>query len=136
MRAKEFIIEYNVFDKGSFVQKSILNGKYVVKARAKEKSDGSTVFIVTVYDPKKPKVSSPLLVDFGFDGIASFRFIKRKDGSVASADTYVDSEYQRQGIATEVYKFAKSLGLDVQPSRLQTDQGREMWKSFKNKGIL
>ena len=136
MRASEFITEYDVFDKGSYIQKSILNGKFILKGRAKEKQDGSTVFLVTVYDPKNPKNVGVVSADFGMDGIAGFRFVKKKDGSVSSADTYVDKEYQRQGIASEVYKFIKNLNLDLQPSKLQTPQGKAMWKSFKDKGVL
>jgi hypothetical protein len=137
MRAQEFINEYDAFDKGSFIQKQIL-GKYLLKARAKEKSDGSTVLLVTVYDPEKPKqgMMSREFEQFGFDGIASFRFLKKQDGSVVSADTAVDKEYQRQGIASEVYKFVKKLGYDVKPSGMLTPQGKEMWKGFQDKGIL
>jgi hypothetical protein len=137
MRAQEFINEYDAFDKGSFIQKQIL-GKYLLKARAKEKSDGSTVLLVTVYDPEKPKqgMMSREFEQFGFDGIASFRFLKKQDSSVVSADTAVDKEYQRQGIASEVYKFVKKLGYDVKPSGMLTPQGKEMWKGFQDKGIL
>jgi hypothetical protein len=136
MRALEFLFEYNPFDKGTFIEKPILNNRYILKGRAKEKLDGSTVFLVTVYDPKNPKNAGEMAKEFGMDGIAGFRFVKRKDGSVASADTFVDKEYQRQGIASTVYKFMKSLGLDVQPSPMQSPQGKAMWQSFRDKGVL
>ena len=137
MRAKDFITEYDAFEKGNFIQKQIL-GKYVLKARVKEKTNGSTVLLVTVYDPKNPKqgMMSREFEQFGFDGIASFRFLKKSDGSVVSADTAVDKEYQRQGIASEVYKFVKKLGYDVKPSSMLTPQGKEMWRGFQNKGVL
>lgn len=135
MRAKDFITEYNAFDKGSYIQKTIL-GKYVVKARAKDKLDGSTVLVVTVYDPENPKDAGPMSIEFGMDGIAGFRFVKKKNGGVASADTYVDKDYQRQGIASAVYKFVKDLGFDVQPSAMQSPDGKAMWQSFKDKGVL
>lgn len=137
MRASDFITEYDAFTKGNFIQKQIL-GKYVLKARSKEKQNGSTVLLVTVYDPKNPKqgMLSKEFEEFGFDGIATFRFIKKKDGSVSSADSAVDKDYQRQGIASEVYKFVKKLGYDVKPSSMLTPQGKEMWRGFQDKGVL
>ena len=137
MRASEFLTEYDAFNKGSYIQKQIL-GKYILKARAKEKSNGSIVLLITVYDPKNPKTGmlSKEFEQFGFDGIATFRFIKKKDGSVVSADSAVDKDYQRQGIASEVYKFVSKLGYDVSPSSMLTPQGKEMWRGFKDKGVL
>lgn len=134
MRAKDFILEYSPFDKGSYIQKTIL-GKYIMKVRSKEKEDGSTILVITVYDPKNPKHSGEVVAGFGYDGIATFRFTKRPDG-VISYYSDVQDDYQRQGIGTEVYKFVQSLGYKLKPSNQQSDKGKAMWKSFKDKGII
>lgn len=47
----------------------------------------------------------------------------------------VDPEYQRKGVASSMYAFAKELGNDVTPSIDQTDDGKAMWAGMKKKGI-
>lgn len=43
--------------------------------------------------------------------------------------------YRRRGLANEVYKFAAELGNDIIPSRVQTQQGKAMWKGFEQTGL-
>ena len=52
-----------------------------------------------------------------------------------SALTGVKDGHRRQGVATEIYKFAHELGNDIVPSHTQTLQGKAMWEGFKAKGV-
>jgi len=61
--------------------------------------------------------------------------VELKDRNLHSAGTEVDPFFQRQGLATEMYKFARELGNDIEPSKFQTEQGKAMWDGFKAKGV-
>ena len=58
-------------------------------------------------------------------------FTNRDDVWIAE-NVYVAPEFRRQGVATLMYQYAKSLGFDIQPSETQTSDGNQMWQSFKN----
>lgn len=58
-----------------------------------------------------------------------------KDRDLMSALTEVDPRVQRQGLATEMYKFAAELGNDIVPSTAQTLEGKAMWQGFKAKQV-
>jgi len=58
-----------------------------------------------------------------------------KDKDLYSVGTDVEPSVQRQGIATEMYKFVQELGNDVVPSKFQSDSGKAMWEGFKAKGV-
>jgi hypothetical protein len=45
-------------------------------------------------------------------------------------------DYQKLGIAREMYRFANQLGNDIEPSPVQTDQGKAMWRSFRKQDFL
>lgn len=79
-----------------------------------------TAFVAS--DPKSPTI-----------GMAKFW----KDGnSLYSEKTMVDQNYQRKGIATLMYQFAKSLGFNIQPSKEKTLAGQQLWKGFADKDSL
>jgi GNAT superfamily N-acetyltransferase len=121
---------------GFYAEKPIMGGRYIIKARAKEIEGMSPALLVSVHDLKNPHRGSGFLEREGMGGIASFRFIARPDGYMYSSSSGVDPRYQRQGIATEVYRFVRSLGNSIKPSKLQTDQGRAMWQAWQQKGIM
>lgn len=121
---------------GFYAEKPIMGGRYIIKARAKEIEGMSPALLVSVHDPRNPHRGSGFLEREGMGGIASFRFIARPDGSMYSSSSGVDPRYQRQGIATEVYRFVRSLGNSIKPSSLQTDQGRAMWQAWQDRGIM
>ena len=56
---------------------------------------------------------------------------KVTENSLEAIDLYVDSRYRRKGIATEMYKFAKELGNDIIPSKMQTTLGKSFWSKGK-----
>ena len=49
------------------------------------------------------------------------------DDHLEAIDVVVDKKHRRRGIATAMYKFAKSLGNDISASSKQTGLGREFW---------
>jgi GNAT superfamily N-acetyltransferase len=55
-------------------------------------------------------------------------WFRRADEPYLSAGNLsVWNDYQRRGIASAMYNFARELGNDIQPSGTQTDQGRAFW---------
>lgn len=56
----------------------------------------------------------------------------RSDGEqyLESAYTHVNPRYRGQGLAKLMYRYANSLGNDIQPSAMQTDLGKGMWKGL------
>jgi RNA polymerase sigma factor (sigma-70 family) len=77
---------------------------------------------ITAYDPK----------NFRKIGWIDFIVHKDKKGNtwLESDETEVDDRYRRKGVATMMYAYAKSLGNDIKPSDLQSDQGIKMWKKW------
>ena len=50
-----------------------------------------------------------------------------QDDHLEALDLYVDARHRRKGIATAMYRFAKELGNDIQPSKKQTGMGQKFW---------
>ena len=53
-------------------------------------------------------------------------FEKHED-HLEALDLNIIPAFRRKGIATEMYKFAKELGNDIAPSKLQTSMGKLFW---------
>ena len=47
-----------------------------------------------------------------------------------SVYTFVEPKYRGQGLAKIIYQYANKLGNDIEPSGLQTDLGKGMWKGL------
>lgn len=65
--------------------------------------------------------------------VADARFKAKQDPEtgewyLASLSTGTLESYRRQGLASAMYNFARTLGNDILPSRLQTQAGRDFWK--------
>ena len=58
-------------------------------------------------------------------------FKKKNDPYVVAGNVSVWADYQKKGIATEVYKWIKSMGNDIKPSSTQTAAGKAMWRGFE-----
>jgi GNAT superfamily N-acetyltransferase len=56
-----------------------------------------------------------------------------RDGVWQADNVYVAPEFRRQGVATLMYQYAKSLGYDIQPSKTQTSDGSQMWQSLSDR---
>jgi len=69
--------------------------------------------------------------------IAQGIFLKNNPGAEAlvAGAVGVDSAYQRKGVASAMYQFAKELGNDVIASVDQSDDAVAMWKGMQAKGV-
>jgi len=69
--------------------------------------------------------------------IAQGRFLKDNPGAEAlvAGAVDVDPAYQRKGVASAMYAFAKELGNDVIASVDQSDDAVAMWKGMRAKGV-
>jgi len=131
MRAHEFIpekINPETIQPGFERVRRMKNG-YVIRARAKDLYDDGGIEI-EVFDPQEdPELRWP---------IADVRFKVKHDDTgepfLASLSTGTKERYRRQGLAAAMYNFARMLGNEVRPSRLQTDQGRAFWQGGAGAG--
>ena len=69
--------------------------------------------------------------------IARGAYLQNNPGAEAlvAGGVYTDDEYQRKGVATSMYQFAKELGNDVIASYDQSDAGKAMWAGMRQKGM-
>ena len=69
--------------------------------------------------------------------IAHGQYLANNPGAEAlvASGVYVEPEYQRKGIASSMYQFAKELGNDVIASFDQSDDAKAMWAGMKQKGL-
>ena len=87
-----------------------------------------------VYDPD-PK--HPVFVIKCYDDgkmIGKAEFYTTFGDSLVSALTTVKPEYQKQGIASTMYAYARMLGNTIEPSASQLPPGKKMWKAWKKSG--
>ena len=84
------------------------------------KKIGHFRFVMMKYSPEKRNI-------FGF------KIANKEDPYVIGGNVSVWNEYQKKGIATEVYRFVKELGNDIRPSTTQSPAGKAMWQSFDRK---
>ena len=116
MRAKEFIAEEintDILDSRFHHQQEI--GGYIYTATTSK--DYGLELIVKAYDGKKQI------------GQCDFEVLEDQQALVSN-DTWVDDDYQGQGIATTMYAYAKMLGNDIVPHEIQSDAGSRMWRSW------
>jgi hypothetical protein len=69
--------------------------------------------------------------------IAQGMFLKDNPGAEAlvASGVDVDAAYQRKGVASSMYQFAKELGNDVIASVDQSDDAKAMWTGMQAKGV-
>jgi len=137
MRAQEFIperVNAEVIEPGYSVRRQMPNGLII-------QADAMTPFLddpdpylrdlrgvtIRVFDP-----NSDSWIHDKF-GIAEVRFLARQDKKTGEwnlrpSGVQVNPKYQRQGIASAMYNFARMLGNDVMPGVAQTAQGEAFWK--------
>jgi len=137
MRAQEFIperVNAEVIEPGYSVRRQLPNGLII-------QADAMTPFLddpdpylrdlrgvtIRVFDP-----NSDSWIHDKF-GIAEVRFLARQDKKTGEwnlrpSGVQVNPKYQRQGIASAMYNFARMLGNDVMPGVAQTAQGEAFWK--------
>lgn len=62
--------------------------------------------------------------------VAQVNFFKNGDHLIAGY-VNVEPEYRGQGLASTMYSFVHEIGKKIKPSKLQSDQGKLMWKKFR-----
>ena len=78
-----------------------------------------------------------LFVIRSYDGdkmIGQAKFYTTFGDSLVSALTTVSPEYQKMGIASTMYAYARMLGNTIEPSASQLPPGKKMWKAWKKSG--
>lgn len=55
---------------------------------------------------------------------------EKHDDKLEALDLSIQPAHRRKGIATEMYKFAREIGNDIAPSRLQTGMGKQFWSKI------
>jgi GNAT superfamily N-acetyltransferase len=128
MKSTEFVTELvndKVFYSDFYKKKKILGDAYTLIATAgyvgygaKEGFKSSQFRIVA----KTPRDIECGWVNF-----------ENKDGKLEALDLVILPSYRRKGIATEMYKFARELGNDIAPSKLQTGMGKQFWNKDHSK---
>lgn len=121
MRAFEFINEATNADiHDNRFQHEVEIGGLRYTAEADNNSGYGTQLIIKVYDGRTEIATTEFMID-------------EDHNSLVSANTWVLPKYQDQGVASTMYAYAKMLGNDVVPSRIQTDQGNSMWRAWNQK---
>lgn len=134
MRAHEFVQDdYNPETvKPGFEKKRWYKGRYLMVAQAREpdkyEDRPARGLIIKVYDPSSKSMW------FKSAGIAQARFIVIDRDHMEVSMVSVADEYQRQGIASAMYNFARELGNEVRPSSNRTAQGKAFWAAGAGAG--
>ncbi len=129
MRAQEFVRERvrpETAKTGFEDQQLINNGQWLVKASGDTRDYSghqANVLHVQIFDAETREELA--WVDFLLK-------TRREDGEqyLESVYTYVSPRHRGRGLAKAMYQYANSLGNDIQPSQLQTDMGKGMWKGL------
>lgn len=113
------IVNTSVFRRGFEKTKEILDGKITLVA-----SHGYIQYSST----KKINTSHQFRIEArkGKEVIGWVNFEQEGD-HLEAMDLVVHEKYRRNGIATEMYKFAKELGNSISPSKRQTPLGKAFW---------
>ena len=129
MRAKEFInekINPDVLDPRFSHTQQI--GDYTYKAFAYEGRPGVKFLRVQAFVNESDNAMDRI-------GDVLFRITDdERGGHLESINTFVADEYQKQGIASTMYAYAKMLGNDIQPSKDQLPPGEAMWAAWEKSG--
>ena len=80
----------------------------------------ANLFVIRCYDDGKMIGQAKFYTTFG--------------DSLVSALTTVQPAYQKSGIASTIYAYARMLGNTIEPSASQLPPGKKMWKAWKKTG--
>lgn len=121
---KQFIalaekVNPKIFWKDFEEDKLILDGQFRLEARAGWiKLSAKNPFVSDQFRITAKTIGGVLVAWVNFELI---------DGKLEALDLKVQDEHTRKGIASEMYKFARELGNDIAPSRMQTGMGKLFW---------
>ena len=120
MRATEFVSEVINPDTrhGKFSHELEIDG---ITYRARNR--GTSWLDVKAYTPENVVI-----------GAAKFLLPKQDTHAMTSQWTKVAPQFKKQGIASNMYAYARMLGNSIKPSAFQLDAGRRMWDKWREKG--
>lgn len=143
MRSAEFVqekINSKVIDPGFKLERQLPNG-FIIQATAKEpyyddpdeEMRSLRGVTIRVFDPAS---TNWMQQEYG---VGEVKFLARQnketgEWNLRPVSVGVDKEYQRQGIASAMYNFARKLGNDVIPGTAQTAQGQAFWQGGAGQG--
>jgi hypothetical protein len=142
MRANEFseAINPDILKPKYHREKIIQTIKGPIKLIADVPNKQDDVFpqiIVKGYNKENKEVSYLRLNIRDLEKLSFFGIRKQpKNAYLVAGNVMVTDDYQKLGIAREMYKFIKDLGNDIRPSETQTDKGKAMWRSFNRNQAL
>ena len=119
------LVNPDVVKDGFKHSKTVNNGEYTLTAKTDVYShDGKSwpSIEVKIYNQDKKQV-----------GFVMFTVRRREEDNephLTSMSTSVEPEYRGRGLARMMYQYANELGNDIEPSRIQTQMGRDMWKGL------
>jgi hypothetical protein len=122
MRAREFIneeINPDVLDP-RFNHTQEINGYTYTAKLEPDRFHKANLFVIRCYDDGKMIGQAKFYTTFG--------------DSLVSALTTVQPAYQKSGIASTMYAYARMLGNTIEPSASQLPPGKKMWKAWKKSG--
>lgn len=121
MRATEFTETVNdkLFWTGYEKKKEILDGAYVLVASAGYVGYGAK--------PDHKSTQFRIVARTAKGGDVGWVNFENKDDHLEALDLTIQPAHRRKGIATEMYRFARELGNDIAPSKLQTGMGKQFW---------
>lgn len=67
-------------------------------------------------------------------GAAKFLLPKQDTHAMSSTWTKVAPLFKKQGIASNMYAYARMLGNSIKPANFQLDAGRKMWDKWRENG--
>lgn len=117
------------------IVKSKLEGKKFTSKKGNEYDieifDGANGVIDNFKDRKNKDRLSLSARDKNGKQIGIAVFWKDTDGKYFANITDVKENNRREGIATALYEYAKSTGIEIKPSKTQTEMGAEFSKKIK-----
>ena len=137
MRAREFIperVNLDMIEPGYMLRRQLPNGMIIQAEAMTPYHDDPDPYmrdlrgvIIRVFDPKTKNWMHEKF------GIGEVRFLARQnkdsgEWNLRPSGVQVHPDYQRQGIASAMYNFARHLGNDVVPGLAQTAQGQAFWQ--------
>jgi hypothetical protein len=137
MRAQEFVqekINPDAIKDGFEIERQLPNG-FTIRATGihpwKDDPDPdmreTRGINVRVFDPAEKNWVSQR---YGIAEVTFYARLNKKTGewNLRPAMLNVHERYRRQGLASAMYNFARSLGNDIVPGTAQTDMGQAFWK--------
>jgi GNAT superfamily N-acetyltransferase len=137
MRALDFIPERvnpEVIDPGYSVRRQLPNGMIIQAEAMTPYSDDPDPYMqalrgvtIRVFDPASDNWMHKKF------GVGEVRFLAQRDPdtqewNLRPSGVMVNPAYQRQGIASAMYNFARHMGNDIVPGLAQSAQGQAFWQ--------